>query len=516
MRVTGCGLVVAMAALGTIGCYDRSGADPAGRPPMTPQPVVNVEAVRPEVEQFCGNCHATPQPTSFPRDRWAHEVDRGYEFYLLSGRSDLKVPKRATVIAYYEQLAPDRLLLPFPVADSHSHFDRLEVAWPDNLTEPAAVAHVLALKPSSEPPGQPFWLCDMRRGTVSWSVMEGSVLEIGQETRLNHPDHAMATDLDGDSRRDYLICDLGSFLPEDHQRGRVVWLRPVGEGESAALDQDVLLEGVGRVADAQAADFDGDGDLDIVVAVFGWHTTGGIILLRQTGSQDGQPQFTPETLDERDGTIHVPVADLNRDGRPDFAALISQEHESVEAFTSREDGKFDKQVIYRAPDPSYGSSGIELVDLDGDGDLDVLYTNGDTFDSYYVKPYHSIRWIENRGEAGWRDRKLADLPGVHRALAGDLDGDGDLDIAACCLISPTSIERQPEITRVASLVWLEQRAGRFVMHLIEADRPIHATLALADVNHDGALDLIVGNFVQDAGDAAPPLSVWINRGQASR
>src|SRR5688572_26240056 len=58
-------------------------------------------------------------------------------------------------------------------------------------------------------------------------------------------------------------------------------------------------------------------------------------------------------------------------------------------------------------DPSFGGSGIELVDFDGDGDLGVLYTNGDTFDSFFVKPYHGVRWIENQGDGKWADHVLA-------------------------------------------------------------------------------------------------------------
>jgi hypothetical protein len=186
----------------------------------------------------------------------------------------------------------------------------------------------------------------------------------------------------------------------------------------------------------------------------------------------------------------------------------------LEAFLSRAGGKFDRQVLYRAPDPSYGSSGIQLVDLDRDGDLDVLYTNGDTFDSFYVKPYHSIRWIENRGDSAWQDHLLANLPGVHRALAGDLDGDGDLDVAACCFVAELSLERQPEIDRLASLVWLEQRDGGFHVHVIETGNAAHACLELADVNRDGALDLVVGTFGPRQSAEVPPLTVWLNRGKA--
>ena len=63
----------------------------------------------------------------------------------------------------------------------------------------------------------------------------------------------------------------------------------------------------------------------------------------------------------------MPVGDLNKDGRPDFVALISQEHETVVAFLNEGNGRFRKETIYTAPHPAFGSSGIQLIDLDGQG-----------------------------------------------------------------------------------------------------------------------------------------------------
>ena len=71
----------------------------------------------------------------------------------------------------------------------------------------------------------------------------------------------------------------------------------------------------------------------------------------------------------------------NRDGKPDFVAAITQEHETVVAFLNEGGGRFRKETIYTAPHPAFGINGMQLVDLDGDGDLDVLLTNGDALTS---------------------------------------------------------------------------------------------------------------------------------------
>ena len=155
----------------------------------------------------------------------------------------------------------------------------------------------------------------------------------------------------------------------------------------------------------------------------------------------------------------------------DFVVLLAQEHETVLAYINKGSGdfSFDQKVIYAAPHPNWGSSGIQLVDLDKDGDLDVLLTHGDTFDDGIVKPYHGIQWLENTGGYPFVEHTLAQMPGVHRAQAADLDGDGDLDIVACALLAGGSDVDEKSLP---ALVWLEQTTrGTFVRHTIEMGIP---------------------------------------------
>jgi len=201
-------------------------------------------------------------------------------------------------------------------------------------------------------------------------------------------------------------------------------------------------------------------------------------------------------------------ADLDRDGKQDFVAVIAQEHEAVVAFLGDGKGGFRAQTLYAAPQPNWGSSGIQLVDLDGDGDLDVLATNGDMFDDDILKPYHGVQWLENKGGLRFEAHPLARLPGAHRAVAVDLDGDGDLDIAASAFTGAVAGEAA---ARLASLVWLEQvKPGRFERHTIAVGRPVFATMDAGDVDGDGDADIVTGVFqLQGASDHW--LEVWENQ-----
>ena len=196
--------------------------------------------------------------------------------------------------------------------------------------------------------------------------------------KVANPAHAEVVDIDGDGFKDILVANLGSFNPTDGLCGSVVLLRGGPDGNYTS---HTLLEGVGRVADVRAGDFRGVNKLDLIVAVFGWQKEGSILYLENQTVEPSKPKFVKRVLDLRHGTIHVPVADLNGDGKPDFVALISQEHETIVVFLNsggrgEGGGKFRKEVLYTASHPGYGSSGIQLVDLNGDGKKDILYSTG--------------------------------------------------------------------------------------------------------------------------------------------
>ena len=323
-----------------------------------------------------------------------------------------------------------------------------------------------------------------------------------------YPSHATYVDVDRDGVRDLLVGDMGAFFPADHKKGAVIWLRGLGKGKFSAA---FWLDEWPRVADVETADFNDDGKNDLAVAAFGWRTTGHVTIVENRSTSASQPSFQNHTIDKRPGAIHMIPADLNGDAKMDFVVLLAQEFETVLAYINKGSGdfSFDQKVIYAAPHPNWGSSGIQLVDLDNDKDLDVLLTHGDTWDDGIVKPYHGIQWLENTGSYPFVEHTLAQMAGVHRAQAADLDGDGDLDVVAAALLAGGS---DVDETLLPALVWLEQTTrGTFVRHTIERGFPRHATLDLGDIDADGDTDIVVGNFFLTDKRSAESVDVWTNQ-----
>jgi tetratricopeptide (TPR) repeat protein len=475
-------------------------------------PSDTAEATEEEVHRLCAACHAYPPPDSMPRGVWRKEVKLGFDF-LRESKLSGDYPSLESVVRYYESRASERLpLIEQPQAASKSPvaFDRMGTGWFPNTPPLPAVANLEVADLFDD--GKPVLLaCDTRINHLIMQRPYESSPAWQPLAPVTVPSHASVTDLDGDGRRDVLVASLGEFFPTDDRIGSVVWLRQV---EGHRFEPVTLLDGIGRVADVEAADFNGDGRLDLVVAVFGWRKTGEILYLENQTTDWSKPSFVTHQIDPRHGAIHVPIVDLNRDGRPDFVALISQEHETVVAFLNEGDGHFRSETLFAAPHPSYGSSGIQLVDLDGDGDDDVLLTNGDVLDRpYLLKPYHGVAWLENAGRYPFTHHRLLSLYGASRAVAADFDGDGDQDIAAVSFLPRLEFPERLKL-QLPSFVLLEQTSrGAFTPHVQETGTCDHFTCAAADFTGDGRPDLAIGNFSWKRSEAFQDAAVlWKNMG----
>jgi hypothetical protein len=491
----------------------RSTADViAVQSPPTQAAALKETATAEEARARCSTCHPSPPPSIMPKAAWRDELVR-----MMLIQEGVPEPANASgfiplppdwirLLRYFEANAPERLPAPEPWPEVDRSLRLTRKPIPATLPQAAiAIANARFIDLDGDK-RLDVVASDMRSGPI-FAALAADNFALTTLASVGHPAHIEPADLDKDGLLDLVVADLGSFQPADHANGRVIWLRRLPTG---AYEPVVLAKGLARLADARVADFDRDGDLDVVLGVFGWRRTGNVMLLENKTTRWSAPNFAPRVLDPRTGAIHVPVADLNKDGRPDFVVLLAQEHESIIAFINTGRGlAFEPRTIYAAPHPNWGSSGIDLVDLDKDGDLDVLFTHGDTFDDFVLKPYHGIQWLENTGGFPFVEHTLASLPGAQRAQAADMDGDGDLDIVASALIAGGEINDQ-----LASLVWLEQTTPRtFVRHSIEMGQTNHATLDLADYDGDGRTDILVGWFA-----FAKPfdswLDLWSSRGAA--
>lgn len=455
------------------------------------------------IVKFCGDCHAMPNPQNFPIEGWRQEVKRGFEFYDQSGRFDLKRPNFHDTVAYFTQKAPprDEFLRRLEALETNDQFKGIF-----KLIEYPQIRKVNAVSDIefTDRGRRGFIASDMREGNIYFHPFEkpeAAELLANCEAPVN----LNPCDLDQDGIADILISDIGVVQATDAKKGELIWLKGTANG----YEKISLAGNLGRICQTVVADFDGDKRNDILVAEFGYFKTGSTYILMNDGSGFGPKNFSVSEIDSRHGTSRIAPIDLDGDGDLDFVAAIAQEHETIQAYLNDGQGKFRAQPLYEAEFPSYGTSGISLVDLDADGDQDILYTNGDTFDSMLPKPYHSIQWLENQGELKFKHHHVAHMPGVNAARAADFDGDGDLDIIACAFMPGLE-----EAIKFDALVFLEND-GRFQFkkYWIEKNQGYYPELKLGDFDQDGRMDFAVGTCIIGKNpDNIMPLRIYLNRG----
>ncbi len=446
----------------------------------------SIEQILPVVDQFCGACHAVPRPDVLPKRSWPAVIKTMAEISQQRlGRVPITESQLKDIIAFYYGSGPEELPVLPPIPDSSVQFVARTIGTSSRLPYVTNVSAARLTKGADiellvcDGDAKQLVLMTARRGR--WRETPIAELEIPVRTHV--------IDIDGDGDADILAADLGEFPPLDALAGKLYVLRQVAPGQ---FNKELVQDGLGRVSDARALDIDGDGDFDLAVAVFGGGDVGEVFWLENVGT-NAVPKYERRPLVSVAGAINISPADLNGDGRMDLVSLIAQEHEMIVAFVNRGDGAFDKGVIARAPHPMYGSTSLSTVDLDGDKDIDILFTNGDAFDAQTdPKPYHGVQWLENKGQLKFEFHDIGRFYGASHAAAGDVDGDGDLDVVASSWISFWNDPQRH------ALVWYENDGKqRFTAHGI-ANRPAGLTsLELIDVNGDGALDIVTSALRMD-------------------
>ena len=241
-------------------------------------------------------------------------------------------------------------------------------------------------------------------------------------------------------------------------------------------------------------DFNGDGKVDIAVAIPGANTVAVYL-----GNSDGTFQVP------RDSTIALPsgqvfasapivTADFNGDGKLDLIAVgavpsTTTATPAVYAIEGDGSGGFGAaQAIYTAP-AGTAIGYIALGDFDGDGNADVAltYTTARLGEGITSTVMHVLF---GDGNLGFTDTTVFHASGFVDLSSGDLNGDGRTDLFAIDAPDNRLATFYGQTDRTFNSYFSSLPSGAFGAGPSGWEAP----LAMANFNDDGYMDLVVFNF----------------------
>ncbi len=362
---------------------------------------------------------------------------------------------------------------------------------------------------------QDILYCEARKNSVHWirQSPRGTFTDLVIGEDIPGPAHVWAADVNGSGRLDVLVASMGRIMPTNERIGAVVVLENL---DNRQFRKHVIMENMARVTDVRAADLTGrkDGRLDLVAGQFGYDQGE----TRWMENQGGW-QFSSHIVNTQSGCIHTPVADFDGDGRPDIAALITQEWEEVHLIRNLGGGQsnaapagrrpnstsenpqlaagtgtqFKDTVVWGSSNEQYGSSGMVAADVNRDGKPDLVFTNGDALDYFGqgIRSWFGIQWLENHGDGNFQFHRIGDMPCAFGPNVADLNGDGYPDILA---VSPFADWSKPGA--VSLMAWLNDGRQNFTP-VVLAHTPTHLiTAAVGDLDGNGVPVIVTGGFHQ--------------------
>lgn len=300
-------------------------------------------------------------------------------------------------------------------------------------------------------------------------------------------------DISNDGLSDIVFIDnnaSGGYLA--YKKGQ----KESGLWEEVRIADEPPTGGTFASGDLETGDMDGDGDEDVLA-------------VKHTGEWDDagadaeifwyrNPDWTPYSIGTvPDAVKDLSLADFNKDGKMDLAVLTFDEH-TLSVFQQMDDKSFSRVQFLNVKNLH---EGMDIGDVDGDGDLDILATG-----YCFFNPGEDLtqEWIVGEINEKWHNQTGDWSQNATKTFCADLNKDGKSEV----FISHSERNGYP-------LAWYSFEENKWIEHIVADSISSCHTLQVADFDLDGDFDVLAGVNAHRAvniGKTAFPVTVFLNDG----